>query len=148
MRAAAVAELVEWAGAESAPPDANRTLRVDELQALARSPLIEIGSHSATHPVLGLLPEAAQREECAASRASLARWLGVAPAHFAYPFGDGAGVTREVEAAARSAGYAAAYTTAAQAAWRWNRAMAVPRFAMQAWDGAEFGRRLDQWFDE
>ncbi len=144
----AVAQWQAWSGTAAAARDGHRTLRVDELQTLARSPLIEIGSHSVTHPLLGLLDADAQRDECMGSRAALSHWLGRAPALFAYPFGEGAAVTRDAEAAVRAAGYDAAFTADAQAAWRGNRATAVPRIAMQAWDGAEFGRRLPLWFDE
>jgi peptidoglycan/xylan/chitin deacetylase (PgdA/CDA1 family) len=144
----AVAQWQTWSGTAAAARDGHRTLRVGELQALACSPLIEIGSHSVSHPVLGLLDAEAQREECTASCEALAHWLGRAPALFAYPFGDGAAVTRGAESAVRAAGYDAAFTTSAQSAWRHNRATAVPRIAMQAWDGAEFARRLPLWFDE
>lgn len=144
----AMAQWRSWCGTDETARDDHRTLRVDELQALSRSPLVDIGGHSVTHPVLGALDAEAQTEECAASRTALLHWTGRAPAHFAYPFGDGAAVTRRAERAVRDAGYEAGFTTCARAAWRWNRAMAVPRIAMQAWDAAEFGRRLPLWFDE
>jgi peptidoglycan/xylan/chitin deacetylase (PgdA/CDA1 family) len=144
----AMAQLAAWAGVSLCARTSHRPLRVDELQALAHSPLIEIGSHSVTHPMLDLRGPAERADECVASRTALARWLGSAPAHFAYPFGEGGGIGRGTESAARAAGYEAAFTTDARAAWRGNRAMAVPRISMQAWDGAEFARRLTLWFDE
>ena len=148
VRTEALAQLHAWSGCASHARDTHRTLRVDELVTLAHSPLIEIGSHSVTHPALGLLRVADAFDECVESRAALARWLGVAPTLFAYPFGDGAAIGPGAAAAVREAGYAAAFTTGAQAAWRWNRSTAVPRFAVQAWDAEEFARRLDHWFDE
>ena len=140
--------LQQWAGVEAAARPTHRTLREDELVRLAQSPHIEIGAHSVTHPVLGLLDSAAQRDECVRGRESLNRWLGATPVMFAYPFGEGAAVTRAAEAAVRAAGFEAAFTTDARAAWRWNRRTAVPRFAMQAWSAAEFARRLEVWFLE
>jgi len=143
-----ITALQRWAGVEATPRPTYRTLGVEELVRLAQSPLIEIGAHSVTHPTFGLLDPAAQRAECVEGRESLRQWLGVAPAMFAYPFGDDAAVTRVAEAVVRDCGHEAAFTTGAQAAWRWNRRTAVPRFAMQAWSGAEYARRLEQWFEE
>ena len=143
----AMVALQRWAGVEATARPTHRTLREEELVRLAQSPLIEIGAHSVTHPVLGLLDAAAQRDECVKGRDSLHRWLGAAPAMFAYPFGEGAAVTRAAEQAVSAAGFEAAFTTDARAAWRWNRRTAVPRFAMQAWSAAEFARRFEQWFE-
>lgn len=144
----AAAQLLAWAGASATPRESHRPLRVAELQRLAASPLIGIGSHTVTHPVLGPLDARVRAAEFRDSRAALAQWLGAAPAHLAYPFGDGDAVTPVVERAARAAGYTVSLTTVAQAAWRGNRAQAVPRIAMQDWDGDEFERRLALWFNE
>jgi peptidoglycan/xylan/chitin deacetylase (PgdA/CDA1 family) len=54
---------------------------------LARHPLIRIGSHTVSHPVLGLAPEDAARDEMIRSKSILADQLGVTPDLFAYPFG-------------------------------------------------------------
>lgn len=140
--------MLAWAGLDTTTRDSHRPLTVDELQRLAASPLIGIGSHTVTHPMLGRLSRAAQVTECVESRETLRRWLGRAPVTLAYPFGDGDAVTPEVERTARGAGYTVSLTTVAQAAWRGNRAQAVPRIAMQDWDGAEFARRLALWFNE
>jgi peptidoglycan/xylan/chitin deacetylase (PgdA/CDA1 family) len=147
-QAAAVSQLITWSGVADEAPEAHRRLRVDELQALARSPLIAIGAHSVNHPVLGRRPADEQHHECVESRAALTRWLGVSPRHFAYPFGEGRDVGPSAERAVQAAGYEAAFTTDARAAWRWDRATSVPRFAMQAWSADEFARRLDGWFEE
>jgi len=48
---------------------------------------VEIGSHSATHPQLDVLPTARAREEVAGSRARLGDLLGDEVATFAYPHG-------------------------------------------------------------
>ena len=144
----ALSQLQAWSGTEADARDSYRTLRVDELQVLARSPLVEIGSHTITHPVLGLLDASGRREECAGSRAALQHWLGAPPDMFAYPFGEGMAANRDAERSVQDAGYAAAFTTDARAAWQWNRATSIPRFAVQAWSADEFARRLDLWFDE
>jgi peptidoglycan/xylan/chitin deacetylase (PgdA/CDA1 family) len=54
---------------------------------LARHPLICIGSHTVSHPVLGLTPEDVVRDEMVRSKSILTDQLGVTPDLFAYPFG-------------------------------------------------------------
>lgn len=54
---------------------------------LARHSLIRIGSHTVSHPVLGLEPEDVVRDEIVRSKQILSDRLGVAPDLFAYPFG-------------------------------------------------------------
>lgn len=60
----------------------------------------EIGAHSLTHPYLTRLPEAAAREEIAASKKQLEDTFGVAVEHFCYPYGDFNEKVRELVVAA------------------------------------------------
>lgn len=87
-------------------PDAGR-LHLDwaELRALAREPLIAVGSHTLTHPNLSSLSPERAREEIATSRERIASALGRPVDHFCYPSGDFG--DREV-ALVRAAGYRAA----------------------------------------
>jgi peptidoglycan/xylan/chitin deacetylase (PgdA/CDA1 family) len=64
-----------------------RPLSWEQARMLARHPLIRLGSHSVSHPLLGTLPEDSAREELVRSRAVLAERLGVTVNLFAYPFG-------------------------------------------------------------
>ncbi|MBP0652119.1 polysaccharide deacetylase family protein, partial [Mycobacterium tuberculosis] len=59
----------------------------DDITALARHPLVDIGAHTLSHANLRRLPRAAARAEMAGSADVLADWLGVRPRHFAYPYG-------------------------------------------------------------
>ena len=67
--------------------DPHRPLSVEELRRLAASPLIEIGAHTMTHPILAHAPLDRQREEIEQSQRVLAGWVGTAPRLFAYPNG-------------------------------------------------------------
>jgi len=83
----------------------------DELARLARDPLVTIGAHTVTHPILAKLPlEDARREMVEGARALTAH-LGRAPEHFSFPVGspDAAG-PREFALAA-AAGFRTAVTT-------------------------------------
>lgn len=68
----------------------------------------EIGAHTRTHPHLLHLTAKSRGEEIAGSRRDIAASLGVAPAVFAYPYGE---YDADTAAAVRAAGFAAACTT-------------------------------------
>ncbi len=54
---------------------------------LSRQPGIEIGAHTARHPILSHASAAEQRAEIADSRTALERWTGSKVRAFAYPNG-------------------------------------------------------------
>lgn len=82
-----------------------------DLRTLSDDPLVTIGAHTLTHPVLATLPAEQSRYEIAESGQTLARHTGKPVRHFAYPFGGlvEAG-PREYEYA-RTSGYTTAVTT-------------------------------------
>jgi peptidoglycan/xylan/chitin deacetylase (PgdA/CDA1 family) len=73
---------------------------------------VEIGSHTETHPHLTRLSDAEVRRELADSRERLETELGRSCRYLAYPYGES---DARVRAAARWAGYAAAYGLRASA---------------------------------
>ncbi|HVZ13513.1 MAG TPA: polysaccharide deacetylase family protein, partial [Bauldia sp.] len=83
----------------------------DEIAAVARHPLVTIGGHTITHPMLAKLGEAEARREMVEGARSVAAHLGRMPAHFSFPVGapDAAG-PREFALAA-GAGFKTAVTT-------------------------------------
>lgn len=80
-------EAAEAAAMPVTPGDPHAPLTVSELQHLAAHPLIEIGAHTMTHPLLARAPLDVQLREMSESRSTLQAWLGHAPAMFAYPNG-------------------------------------------------------------
>ena len=92
------------------PEESNRLhLTWDEVRQLAAHPLIDIGSHTRTHPFLSRVSEAQATVEIAQSRAELETRLQKTVDLFCYPSGDlGAREIRLV----RQAGYRAAVTVA------------------------------------
>jgi peptidoglycan/xylan/chitin deacetylase (PgdA/CDA1 family) len=67
--------------------DPRALLTPDEVAALSRQPGIEIGAHTARHPILAHAAAAAQRAEIEESRAALEQWTGTPVRAFAYPNG-------------------------------------------------------------
>ncbi len=116
-----------WAGIAPEPPARDRPMTVEELRDLARGG-VTIGAHTRTHRGLAYAPEADQREEIAASRDDIERWLGQAPSAFSYPFGSpGADVDEVAMGLVREAGFDCAVVTAPGAVTRHSDPYALPR---------------------
>lgn len=82
-----------------------------ELREVAEEPLVEIGAHTVSHPMLAKHPENIVRSEMVESRDAIARELGRAPRHFAYPVGDLSAANEREYAIARSVEFESAVTT-------------------------------------
>jgi peptidoglycan/xylan/chitin deacetylase (PgdA/CDA1 family) len=83
----------------------------DGLTAMARHPLVTIGAHSLTHPMLAKCDEARVRQEMEGSREAIRKRLGVAPAHLSYPIGDRASAGMREFELARELSFTSAVTT-------------------------------------
>jgi peptidoglycan/xylan/chitin deacetylase (PgdA/CDA1 family) len=85
-------------------------IRWSELQELASSPLVTIGAHTLTHPILSCLSAEEVREEIVGSREVLEAKLGRAVHHFSYPYGTPRQVTARELAIERECGFDTAVT--------------------------------------
>jgi peptidoglycan/xylan/chitin deacetylase (PgdA/CDA1 family) len=83
----------------------------DELAFLAGDPLVTIGAHTVTHPILARLSGDRVRSELLDGARALAARLGRMPAHFAYPVGGADAAGPREFAAAAGAGFKTAVTT-------------------------------------
>jgi peptidoglycan/xylan/chitin deacetylase (PgdA/CDA1 family) len=104
-REAALTEVSDWAGTGSAHGSVARVVTADELRELADSPLIEIGCHSVSHPMMAELPKAMVEREARVSRSHLKDLLGERVYFFSYPNGSRNAETDQV---VREAGFLAA----------------------------------------
>lgn len=109
MREAVLAALVEASGRtlDALVPDQARPLTWDEARRLVALGH-EVGSHACSHRPLPELDDRALRDECARSRATIARELGTDVRSICYPNGD---ADARVAKAARDAGYENGVTT-------------------------------------
>jgi peptidoglycan/xylan/chitin deacetylase (PgdA/CDA1 family) len=82
-----------------------------ELRDFAADPLVTIGAHTMTHPVLKKESPEAVRREIEGSMDAIERHLGVRPAHFAYPIGDQTSACHREFEIARACGLKTAVTT-------------------------------------
>ncbi|PIG94115.1 polysaccharide deacetylase family protein [Gloeocapsopsis sp. IPPAS B-1203] len=137
-------DLLVWSGTELENRPTHRCLSVAQAIALEQEGLIEIGSHTVTHPFLSTLPLALQQDEILQSKAQLEKIVGHAVSSFAYPHGN---YTAETATLVRQAGFTCACSTDAETVWSHTNGFQLPRVVVEDWDGEEFARRLKEWFD-
>lgn len=135
-------ELLAWAGAEPVNRSTHRSLTPAEVFTLGQGELIEVGSHTVTHPFLSALSTASQQDEIQRSKARLEELIGHQVNSFAYPHGD---YTAETVNLVREAGFTCACSTVADVVWRHNDCFQLPRIVVEDWDGEEFARWLKEW---
>ncbi len=82
-----------------------------ELAALAADPMVTIGAHTVTRPMLAKLSRGAARSEMDLSRSVIEAALSVRPAHLSYPIGDRSSAGPREFALAAELGFKTAVTT-------------------------------------
>jgi peptidoglycan/xylan/chitin deacetylase (PgdA/CDA1 family) len=103
-----------------------------ELAELAADPLVTIGAHTVTHPMLAKLTRDAVRSEMDLSRSVIEAALALRPQHLSYPFGDRtSAAAREFEIAAEL-GFKTAVTTRPGVLFPGHsqRMLALPRISL------------------
>lgn len=139
----ATEQLCQWAGLPASARPTHRTLTAPQAKQLADCPLIEIGGHTANHPMLPMLSAAEQQREISDDKAALEALIGRPIRHFAYPFGWHA---EDSIHAAKQAGYASAATLIpVPLKSRWDP-YRLPRLWAKPVGGEALSRQLSQWF--
>lgn len=143
-RQEALARLEAWA--DPPPSDiSHRCMTADEVRRLGAGGLVEIGAHTATHPMLSRLSAERQLEEIRSSRQWLTSLLGRDTPGFAYPFGQPGEYSAASVRAVRDAGCAWACAAFPGFVGEDTDSYEIPRMWVEDWDGAQFARRLDDW---
>lgn len=124
--------------------DPHAPLSIFELQQLAAHPLVTVGAHTETHPVLARASHDIQRAEIGRSRLILEAWLGRPVAAFAYPNGrPGVDFTAATAAAVQACGIEDAFAVDSAFADPSAARYAHPRFLMlDTVDATELAHRL------
>ena len=123
-------------------PQLLRALTVEEVVALARGELFEIGAHTVTHPSLSDLPEVDQRYEIQQSKSYLEDMLGRQVTSFSYPNGSSSVSTRTI---VQASGYRCACTSINDVVRSGSDPFNLPRFWIPDWDGDTFSAWLRKW---
>lgn len=151
VRRARLTELRAWAQTSDdvRRRQQHRSLSPEELIDFARSPLIEIGAHTVTHPQLSHLDLAAQRREIADSKRDLEEWLARPVTSFAYPHGQPSDYTAQTIDVVRENAFDCACSTSTGVVWRGSDPYQMPRLIvgdtkLEAghWDGEALGKAL------
>jgi peptidoglycan/xylan/chitin deacetylase (PgdA/CDA1 family) len=145
-RTVIIDELVTWAGVTTATLRTGRCLTGEELRALVRGDLIEIGAHTVTHRALARLPEAGQRAEIERSKTRLEESIGRPVRSFAYPFGSARDFTEQTADLVRKAGFSSACSNVGGLVTPSTDVMQLPRAFVEDCDAEGFAHRLVAWF--
>jgi peptidoglycan/xylan/chitin deacetylase (PgdA/CDA1 family) len=140
-------DLLTWSLARPRGRPSYRPLTIQEILTLAQCDLVDIGSHTITHPMFSARPTATQREEIQQSKAHLEEILGYPVRSFAYPYGGQPAYTAETVALVREAGFACACSASAGVVRQGTDPFRLPRLHVQDWDGDKFTQVLLRWLD-
>jgi peptidoglycan/xylan/chitin deacetylase (PgdA/CDA1 family) len=135
-------QLLALSDQPSSRRESHRSLTQEEVCELAGGGLVEIGAHTATHPVLAAQPLKAQREELLQSKTWLEDLLGRPVTSFSYPYGGSRHYSSETVQAVREFGFARACTTSSHSVRRSDGQYELPRFNVTDMDGDEFEKFL------
>jgi peptidoglycan/xylan/chitin deacetylase (PgdA/CDA1 family) len=137
-----LAILTQWAGDPGLARAEFRSLHPDEVEALARDGLVEVGAHTVTHPALSAHAATTQLFEITESKRALEQILGRPVTSFAYPHGE---YSRETLTLLRRAGVRRACTIRDGHITRRSDPLQLPRYNVQDWAAPEFEEHLSRW---
>jgi len=120
----------------------HRILNSEELASLASEPLVEVGAHTVTHPLLAARRADEQIAELRTSKQWLERFLGREIRCLSYPYGGSEHYTPETIRAASECGFEKAYTTNAKYWRHTDLPLALGRFQVPDVDGDQFEKFL------
>jgi len=134
-------ELGIWANAESSSQDNQISLSSNDLIALEKGGLIEIGAHTVSHPHLPKIPLNMQRDEINDSKVYLENIIGHKVNSFAYPFGS---YNKDTIILVKEAGFNCACSCISEKVKRHNNLNLLPRVAVEDYDGEKFNRWMSR----
>jgi peptidoglycan/xylan/chitin deacetylase (PgdA/CDA1 family) len=135
-------EILEWAHAQRLERPSHRRMGRDDVTALSRNSLVEIGAHTVSHLALPLLPLARRKHEIDVGRRSLAELVNRPVNSFAFPHGHCCPATTRL---VRKAGFLRACTTQPDAVGKYHDHLQLPRFCVGDWTGDEFAEQIASW---
>jgi peptidoglycan/xylan/chitin deacetylase (PgdA/CDA1 family) len=143
-----LSELCQWAGMTPHGRPSHRVMDAEEVRRLGVDGLVEIASHTVTHPQLSAMPPRLQQQEIEQSKRDLEDILGRSITSFAYPFGGRDMYTAETVSLVKAAGYACACSNFPGLVEPAQSVFELPRIRVHDWNGEEFERKLGQAFKE
>ena len=136
---AAVDHLLAWAGMPVLPPRGRLPATPEQFAALARHPLISIGSHTLDHVSLPDLSLQRKRDQIEGGHRAIEALVGRRVDRFSFPFGRLDGESRSI---VRGLGVDVACTSAIRAATLSDDRRELPRLQVNDMEGEAFARWL------
>lgn len=146
LRRSWLTQLRAWSGEPATPRASHRTMTVNELRALASSPLVTIGGHTDTHPSLARLGKSLQRAEIYQGKLALEAWIEKPVEVFSYPFGGPADISPVSVELCKEAGFKKAATCTSGLMFRWTDPFRIPRLMAVDTDIRTFAGRMSDFF--
>ena len=137
--------LRDWASELPSSRSNYRALSEGEVLTLASGGLIDIGAHTATHPILSMLSAREQKTEIQRSKQRLESMLGRQVTSFAYPYGALSDYKGETVRLVKAMDFDCACSTFTDVVRAGCDRFQLPRFMVRDWNGEEFLRRLRMW---
>ena len=137
--------LRDWASELPSSRSNYRALSEGEVLTLASGGLIDIGAHTATHPILSMLSAREQKTEIQRSKQRLESMLGRQVTSFAYPYGALSDYKGETVRLVKAMNFDCACSTFTDVVRAGCDRFQLPRFMVRDWNGEEFLRRLRMW---
>jgi peptidoglycan/xylan/chitin deacetylase (PgdA/CDA1 family) len=138
-------QISESAGVEipSAIPEQYAMANVDDLREMIASGLVDVGSHTKTHPILSMCDDKHAWDEIAGSRQDLQNLLGVEVNTFCFPNGHSGDFLDEHLGMLSRAGYSCAAASHYGPVTQASNLYALPRMSMQFSGSFDFKKHLD-----
>jgi len=138
----ALDHMLEWAGLDVEVRESHRVLSGSEALELGDGGLVQLCSHTVTHPLLSAVSAESQRTELEQSKEWLQNFRGERDEMFAYPFGGPRAFTAETARLVAESGYACGCTTIAGLVAASSDPFRLARLSPGDWDGDRFTRWL------
>ena len=136
-----------WAGIDGGR-DSRRILNTEEIRTLANSPLIIIGSHTVTHPILRHQSREEQLNEIKGSQNKLEAITGKKHQFFAFPYGGKDAYDEFTLEMLKENGYQLAVTTEPKNVSPDTDLYQIPRYVVYNYDDKDFEKFLDKIFEK
>jgi len=139
-------QLRRQVGRSNQEADLARPMSSEELKALVRGGLVDVGAHTVTHPFLSEFPAEVQRQELERSKQTLEQMLERRVSALSYPFGGDAAVGTEAPRLAQDLGYDLACTMRQGPLTIGADPYRLPRLAVADVEGSRFAEQLSTVF--
>jgi peptidoglycan/xylan/chitin deacetylase (PgdA/CDA1 family) len=139
-------ELAHWGGIEAVPRESHRPLSTAEAVLLAKSPQIDIGVHTVSHPIVATLDRESQAKEILDAKLDLEKLTGRSTGLFAYPYGKRHHYNQDTIAILKRSGFQYACANEPGIANSSTDSFQLPRVTAPALDGDAFANWLTHCF--